>query len=91
MPHSDKRKKIRFINKILSIKISQKRFNQMKSGLHFEFRKVVIPLNVQQSLQCGDRIYANNPDGESKALEFLSADKQKGYSHEQIDIIVRVL
>jgi hypothetical protein len=79
------------IDRILSIKLSDKRFSEMKSGRHFEFTKVRIPPSKQNRLKIGDTIYANNPGGESKALEFLTMDKQKGYEEEQVDIIVKVL
>ncbi|MCP4751221.1 MAG: hypothetical protein GY866_10025 [Proteobacteria bacterium] len=77
--------------KTVSIKVSEKRFQKIKSGIHFEFRKVPIPVSTQERLRCGDVIYANAPNGDSKALEFLTTSKQADYSDEQIDVIVRVL
>ncbi len=86
------RNKVRVVHdRILSIKVSDKRFNQLHSGRHFEFRKVRIPRKTQDRLRCGDTIYANNPDGKWKALEFITTDKKSDYQDEQIDIIVRVL
>lgn len=79
------------IDKIVSVKVSAKRFQQMKSGRHFEFNKVKIPLKNQHRLKIGDTIYANGPDDQSKALEFLTMDKQDGYEEDQVDIIVKVL
>ncbi len=78
------------IDKILSIKVSEKRFNEMKSGRHFEFTKVKIPAQKQGRLRIGDTIYANC-SGKSRALEFLTMDQQKGYDEDQVDVIVKVI
>ncbi len=79
------------IDRIVSIKISEKRFKEMKSGRHFEFNKVRIPLSKQNRLNIGDTIYANSPAGESKALEFLTLDTQQEYEKDQVDVIVKVI
>lgn len=79
------------IDRILSIKVSEKRFSEMKSGRHFEFTKVRIPPAKQNRLKIGDTIYANDPGCNSKALEFMTMDRQKGYEEDQVDIIVKVL
>ncbi len=88
-----KRKKITkvTIDRILSIKVSDKRFEEMKSGRHFEFTKVKIPVTKQMRLRIGDTIYANSSSGQSKALEFLTLDSQTGYNEDQVDVIVKVL
>lgn len=79
------------IDKIISIKVSAERFEQMKSGRHFEFNRVRIPPEKQGRLKIGARIYANGADGQSKALEFLTLDRQPSYEEDQVDIIVRVI
>ncbi|MBU2510281.1 hypothetical protein KJ966_03050 [bacterium] len=88
-----KRKKLTqvTIDRILSIKVSDTRFNEMKSGRHFEFTKVKIPASKQGRLRIGDTIYANSAGGKSRALEFLSMDQQKGYDEDQVDVIVKVI
>jgi hypothetical protein len=79
------------IDKIISIKVSEQRFEQMKSGRHFEFNRVRIPPEKQGRLKIGDTIYANGADGKSKALEFLTLERQSGYDEDQVDMIVRVI
>lgn len=79
------------IDKIISIRVTDERFAQMKSGHHFEFNRVRIPVKKQQQLKIGDTIYANASAGDSKALEFLTMDRQPGYDEDQVDVIVRVL
>ncbi len=96
-PETDKkagsRKKVTkvTIDRILSIKVTEKRFTEMRSGRHFEFTKVRIPPAKQNRMKIGDTIYAKNPSGQSKALEFLTMDKQKGYEEDQVDVIVKVI
>lgn len=79
------------IDRFLSIKISDKRFSEMKDGRHFEFTKVRIPPQKQHRLKIGDTIYAKNSSGQSRALEFLTIDKQAGYEEDQVDVIVKVI
>ena len=79
------------IDKIISIKVSEKRFKKMKSGRHFEFNKVRIPPAKQNRLKIGETIYANSPTGESIALEFLTLDTQQEYEEDQVDVIVKVI
>lgn len=79
------------IDRFVSIKISDQRFEQMKDGRHFEFTKVRIPVAKQNRLRIGDTIYANSKSGKSRALEFLTMDKQAGYDEEQVDVIVKVI
>ena len=79
------------IDRFLSIKISDQRFAEMKDGRHFEFTKVRIPVSKQHRLKIGDTIYAKNKSGKSRALEFLTIDKQAGYEEDQVDVIVKVI
>lgn len=79
------------IDRILSIKISDQRFAEMKSGRHFEFTRVRIPVAKQNRLKIGDTIYAKNKSGESRAMEFLTMDKLAGYEEDQVDVIVKVI
>lgn len=91
--NSDRKKKVTkvTIDRFLSIKISDKRFAEMKDGRHFEFTKVRIPLKKQHRLKIGDTIYAKNGSGQSRALEFLTMDRQSGYEEDQVDVIVKVI
>ncbi len=77
--------------KIISIKLSDKRFDEIKSGRHFEFNKVTIPVKARDKLKIGDIIHASNSAGKSKPLEFMSADNLPGYKEEQVDVLVFAL
>ena len=89
----EERRNIRKISlgKIISIKVSEKRFHQLKSGRHFEFNRVRIPVAKQLKLKIGDTIYANGEGGKSKALEFLSLEQKSGYDEDLVDVLVRVI
>ena len=79
------------LGKIISIKVTEKRFDQLRSGRHFEFNRVRIPVAKQHKLKIGDTIYANGANGKSKALEFLSLERKDGYAEDLVDVLVKVI
>lgn len=79
------------IDRILSIRVSDQRFEQMRSGRHFEFWKVRIPPAKQYKLKIGDIIHANSKSGKTRSMEFLSLEQQPGYEEDQVDVLVRVI
>jgi len=88
---SAKQKTKVIIDRILSIKVTEKRMAEIQNKVHAEFKRVQIPLKKQHSLKCGDTIYAISPSGKTIPLEFLTTEKQPGYSENQVDIIVHII